>query len=57
VNEWKVRQKEARGKARAKTRYTEIRWRLARVDETVSSEEEAEGRLAQLSFDDWLERG
>jgi len=34
----------------------EIRGRLARIDEAVSSEEEAEGRLAQLTFDDWLER-
>jgi hypothetical protein len=35
-----------------------VRWllKLARLDETVSSEEETEGRLAQLSFDDWLDR-
>lgn len=51
-----IRQKEARRKARAKARYLEIRGRLARVDEAVSSEEEAEGRLAQLTFDDWLGR-
>jgi len=50
------RQKEARRKARAKVPYLEIRGRLARLDETVSSEEEPEGRLAQLSFDDWLDR-
>jgi len=34
----------------------EIRGRLARLDEAVSSEEEGQGRLAQLAFDGWLDR-
>jgi hypothetical protein len=51
----KERQEKARREARAKARYLEIRGRLARTDEAVSSEEEAEGRLAQLGFDDWLD--
>jgi hypothetical protein len=41
---------------RSRARHFEIRGRLAQTDEAVSSEEETQGRLAQLSFDDWLDR-
>jgi len=50
---WQEKRREARTKARG----IKIRGRAARVDEAVSSKEETEGRLAQIGFDDWLDRG